>query len=110
MNTNNNNELKIRASNQMKELIRKHIDKQSNESIINVNGREIIGKYLEDIDLIVRMNSNVYSFGFLNCRDICRVIGETLEGKIIVKRLEDGHVGIVVKEKLDLPMWLEYDL
>jgi len=109
MNTNNNNKLKIRASNRMKEVIRKHIDEQPIISMILTNGEEIEGKYLENIDLIVRINVNIHKVGLCN-RDICRIVGETIDEKIIVKRLEDNHVGVVIKEKLDLPMWLEYDL
>ena len=41
MNTNNNNKLKIRASNRMKEVIRKHIDEQPIISMILTNGEEI---------------------------------------------------------------------
>jgi len=109
MNTDNNNKLKIEASNRVNELIKKHISKLPIIGLIDVNGEEIKGKYLEDIDLIVRVNINIHKVGLFN-RDICRVIGETIDEKIIVKKLEDDHVGIVEKRQVDLPMWLEYDL
>jgi len=110
MNTNNNNELKIRASNRMKEVIRKHINDQPIcPTIAIINGERIQGKYLENIDLIVRINTNIHQYGLCN-RDICRVVGEVIDGNIVVKRLEDNHVGIVEKRQVDLPMWLEYDL
>ena len=107
---NNNNKLKIDASNRMKEVIRKHIDNQPiYPTIAIINGERIQGKYLENIDLIVRININNFDAGLWN-RDICRVVGETINGKIIVRNLENGIVGIVEKRKVDLPMWLEYDL
>ena len=109
MNTDNNNKLKIEANNRVNELIKKHISKLPIIGLIDVNGEEIKGKYLEDIDLIVRVNINIHKVGLFN-RDICRVIGETIDEKIIVKKLEDDHVGIVEKRQVDLPMWLEYDL
>ena len=112
MNTdnNNNNKLKIDASNRMKEVIRKHIDNQPiYPTIAIINGERIQGKYLENIDLIVRININNFDAGLWN-RDICRVIGETFDGKIVLRRLEDGHTGIVEKEQIKLPVWEKYDL
>ena len=109
MNTDNNNKLKIEASNRVNELIRKYISKLPIIGLIDVNEEEIEGKYLEDIDLIVRVNINIHKVGLFN-RDICKVIGETIDGKIIVKKLEDGIIRIIEKRQVDLPMWLEYDL
>jgi len=110
INTDNNNKLKTRASNRMKELIKTHIDKQPiYPTIAIINGERIQGKYLKNIDLIVRINVNIYQYGLFN-RDICRVVGEAIDGNIVVEKLEDSHVGIVEKRQVDLPMWLEYDL
>jgi len=109
MNTDNNNKLKIEASNRVNELIRKYISKLPIIGLIDVNEEEIEGKYLEDIDLIVRVNINIHKLGLFN-RDICKAIGETIDEKIIVKKLEDGIIRIIEKRQVDLPMWLEYDL
>jgi len=109
MNTNNNNKLKIEANNRVNELIKKHISKLPIIGLIDVNGEEIKGKYLEDINLIVRVNRNLYKVKLL-IGDICKVFGETIDGKIIVEKLEDGIIRIVEKRQVDLPMWLEYDL
>jgi len=94
----------------LKNKIKNYINNQPNYiNIINVNGKMIKGKYLENIDLIIKVNINVFDAGFSN-RDICRIIGETIDNKIVVKRLKDGKVGIVEKSKVSLPVWEKYDL
>jgi len=94
----------------MKDKVKEYIAKQPDYiNLININGEMIKGKYLKDIDIIVKVNINNFNTGFLN-RDICRVIGETVDGKIVLQRLEDGHTGIVEKEQIKLPVWEKYDL
>ena len=97
-------------NNKMKEKIKEYIMMQPNYiNIINVNDEMIKGKYLKNIDIIVKININVFDAELWN-RDICRVIGETIDNKIVVQRLEDGKVGIVKKEQISLPIWERYDL
>jgi len=97
-------------NNKMKEKIKEYIMMQPNYiNIINVNGEMIKGKYLKNIDIIVKININVFDVGFSN-RDICRIIGETIDNKLVVKRLEDGKIGIVDKKQVSLPIWERYDL
>jgi len=96
--------------NLMKNKIKNYISNQlicSNIAI--VNGEKVQGKYLENIDLIVKINVNIFNVGFCN-RDICRIVGETIDGKIVVKRLEDGKIEIIEKNKISLPVWEKYDL
>ena len=103
--TNDNNKRKTNATNRIKETIKKYIAKQPIcPTIAIINGERIEGKYLENIDLIVRINRNNFDAGLWN-RDICRVVGETNDGKIVVKQLETGAMCIVDKSQVDLPMW-----
>jgi len=96
--------------NLMKNKIKNYINNQPIcPTITIINGEKIQGKYLENIDLIIKVNVDVFNAGFSN-RDICRIIGETIDDKLVVKRLEDGKVGIVEKNKVSLPVWEKYDL
>jgi len=96
--------------NLMKNKIKNYINNQPIcPTIAIINGERIQGKYLENIDLIIKVNVNVFNVGFCN-RDICRIVGETIDSKLIVKRLEDGKIGIVEKNKVSLPVWEKYDL
>ena len=94
----------------MKNKIKNYIKEQPiRPNIAIINGEKIQGKYLENIDIIVKININDYSVGFLN-RNICRIVGETIDGKLVVQRLEDGKIGIVEKNKVSLPVWEKYNL
>jgi len=94
----------------MKNKIKNYINNQPIcPTIAIINGERIQGKYLENIDLIVKINVNIFNVGFCN-RDICRIVGETIDGKIVVKRLEDGKIEIIEKNKISLPVWEKYDL
>jgi len=96
--------------NLMKNKIKNYINNQPIcPTIAIINGERIQGKYLENIDLIIKVNVNVFNVGFCN-RDICRIIGETIDDKLVVKRLEDDKVGIIEKSKVSLPVWEKYDL
>jgi len=96
--------------NLMKNKIKNYINNQPIcPTIAIINGERIQGKYLENIDLIVKINVNIFNVGFCN-RDICRIVGETIDGKIVVKRLEDGKIEIIEKNKISLPVWEKYDL
>ena len=94
----------------MKNKIKNYIKEQPIcPTIAIINGERIQGKYLENIDLIVKININDYDAEFLN-RDICRIIGETIDNRLILKRLEDGKIAIVKKYKISFPVWERYDL
>ena len=96
--------------NLMKNKIKNYISNQPIcPTIAIINGEKIQGKYLENIDIIIKININVFDAGFSN-RDICRIIGETIDDKLVVKRLEDGKIGIVEKNKVSFPIWERYDL
>ncbi|WCF11676.1 hypothetical protein NDS46_30480 (plasmid) [Paenibacillus thiaminolyticus] len=73
----------------------------------NIPELQTNGKMLKEIDLIVKVNINVYKEGFLN-RDICRVVAQLDNGALYIKRLEDGHKGIVSKEQVSFPKWERY--
>jgi len=94
----------------LKNKIKNYINKQPIcPNIAIINGERIQGKYLENIDLIVKINTNVFDAGFCN-RDICRIIGETIDGKLVVKRLEDYKIGVIETSKLTLLVWEKYNL
>lgn len=65
------------------------------------------GKMLEQIDIIVKVNVNIYDVSFMN-RDVCRVIAQLDDGNLYVKRLEDGQKAIIPKAKVSLPKWEKY--
>lgn len=91
-----------------KNRTKEFIDKQPLMPI-QFQGRSIIGKWIEGADIIVRVSINLYDQGFLN-RDICRVLAELDYENMLIKRLEDGHEGIIEKKFLELPVWKSYDL
>ena len=94
----------------MKNKIKNYINNQPIcPTIAIINGERIQGKYLENIDLIIKVNINVFDTGFCN-RDICRIIGETIDGKLVVKRLEDYKIGVIETSKLTLLVWEKYNL
>ncbi|ADO59640.1 hypothetical protein [Paenibacillus polymyxa] len=68
---------------------------------------QMTGKMLEQIDLIVKVKVNIHEVGFLN-RDICRVLAHLDNGNLYIKRLEDGHKGIVSKVQVSFPKWENY--
>ena len=41
--------------------------------------------------------------------DICYVLGETSDNKLLVQRLEDKHMGIVEKKYVKFPEWKSYE-
>lgn len=91
-------------STMMDERIAEYIKNYPSESIPEL---QMNGKMMEQIDLIVRVNINIHEIGFLN-RDVCRVIAHLNDGNIYIKRLEDGHKGIVSKNQVSLPKWERY--
>ncbi len=74
-----------------------------------LNGESYQAKIIDGIDLIVKVNINIYDAELMN-RDICRVVAHVDDGRLIVKRLEDGHVGIVGKDQVSYSDWVEYSL
>lgn len=74
---------------------------------IRHNGLKI--KWLEGLDIIVRVNQNLYEKEFLN-RDICLVLAEQENGNLLIQRLTDKHESFVEKKYLNYPEWSKYDL
>lgn len=88
---------------------KEHLKKFINEQQYNYNSKSGLNfKMLESADIVVRVVVNVFNEGFWN-RDICRVLYEFEDGRLYIKRLEDGHEGIVSKQQVKYPKWEEYE-
>lgn len=91
------------------EKIRQYIEKvPDNKTIGVINSQEVKGKYFSCISLVVKISRNLFTEGLRNM-DICYVLGETTDGKLLVKRIEDNHIGIVNKEDVRYPEWNSYE-
>lgn len=87
---------------------KKYIKDAKVDNIIEIiNGEKIVGKHLKHLHLIVKVNINTYDAELSN-QDICEVLGETLEGKLVIQRLYDKHIGIINKERVSIPDWQPY--
>ena len=76
-------------------------------NITVINGEQIYGKILNGLYLVVKTNINLYEVGFFN-GDVCLVLGETLDGKLVLKRIKDNKEGIVKKAQVSSAEWVPY--
>lgn len=76
-------------------------------TITIIDGECVVGKILDRLYLTVKTNINIYEVGFSN-GDVCKVLGETNEGKLVIKRIEDGKEGIVHKNQVNSAEWVVY--
>lgn len=74
---------------------------------MNINGENRKVKLVESLSIIVKVNRNLYKSEFMN-HDICQVIAETENNKVVLKRLNDGHLGIADKDEVSYPKWEAY--
>jgi len=91
--------------------INQAIQERSSTLVIGiVNNEKIVGKFLGDMKnyLVVKISRNLFQEGFMNM-DICYVLGETSDNKLLVQRLEDKHMGIVEKKYVKFPEWKSYE-
>lgn len=89
--------------------IKQVIQERSNTAIIEIiDNKKIKGKNLESLYLIVKVSRNLYQQGFMNM-DICHVLGETLDNKLVIRRIEDNYKGIVEKKDVRFPEWKAYE-
>lgn len=92
----------------MDNRIEKFIKNEAPISTITIlNEQHITGKILRGLYLVVKMNINLYEVGFLN-GDVCLVLGETDDDKLVLKRIEDGKEGIVNKDQVSSADWIPY--
>jgi hypothetical protein len=90
----------------MRDRTMEYVNERPLEFIPELN---MTGKILKQMDLTVKININIHDQGFLN-RDICRIIAKLSDGKLYIKRLEDGHKGIVSQEQVYFPTWERYTI
>lgn len=91
--------------------IKQTIQGRSNTLVIGiVDNEKIEGKYLGDMKnyLVVKVSRNLFQEGFLNM-DICYVLGETVDNKLLIQRLDDNHTGIVEKKHVLFSEWKAYE-
>ena len=95
----------------LEENIKQSIQGRENTSIIEIiEGEQIIGKNLKDMKnyLVVKVSRNLPKQGFWNM-DVCYVLGETVNERLVIQRLEDKYLGIVKKEDVTLTAWKKYE-
>lgn len=90
----------------MNERIQVYIETTPSIRIPDINER---GKMLDHLGLIVKAKFNLFESELWN-GDICRVVAQLDNGNLYIKRLEDGKVAEVSKEKVSLPKWENYSL
>jgi len=98
-------------SKSLEDNIKKSIQRRETTSIIEImEDVKIIGKNLKDMKnyLVVKVTRNLHQQGFWNM-DICYVLGETVNERLVIQRLEDNHLGIVKKENVRYPEWKAYE-
>ena len=89
--------------------IRQVINERTDTEVFEImNGKKILGKNLQSLYLVVKVAINLPHEGFCNM-DVCYVLGETHDGKLVIKRIEDNHKGIVDKKHVRFPEWKPYD-
>ena len=89
--------------------IDEYIQKVPDDKIIGViYGQKVIGKNFSNIHLAVKISRNLFNEGFWNM-DICYVLGETRDEKLVVQRIDDQHIGIVDKKDVRYPEWKQYE-
>lgn len=88
----------------MNEEIQRCLDESP---IVRINS-DLMGKYIKNLDIIVKVCINVHDQSLLN-RDICRVVAHLQDGTILIQRLEDNHVAIVNRSQISLPNWGSYE-
>lgn len=76
-------------------------------TITILDGEKITGKILYGLYLVVKTNINLYQVGFMN-GDVCLVLGETNDGELVLKRIEDNKEGIVNKNQVSSADWVPY--
>lgn len=90
----------------MNEKIAEHIAK-AHLVPFTVNGHAYRGKHLESLHLIVQVKINVFESGFFN-GDICTVMYEGEDGRLVIKRFKDGYIDMIDKKQLSFPTWGAY--
>ena len=95
-------------TNVMDNRIKDYIENKAQiDTITILNNKYITGKILYGLHLIVSVRRNLYEEGFMN-GDVCQVLGETLEGQLVLKRLEDSKEGIINKNDVKSAEWVSY--
>jgi len=95
----------------LEDKINQEIKKRSNTLVIGiVNDKRIMGKYLGDMKnyLVVKISHNLFAEGFWNM-DICYILGETDDNKLLIQRIEDSYTGIVEKKYVQFSEWKAYE-
>lgn len=92
----------------MDNKIKEFIENEAKMGVITIiNGEKIFGKILNNLHLIVKVNVNLYHEEYFN-GDICEVLGETLDGRLILKRIEDNKENIISKNQVSSAEWISY--
>ena len=77
------------------------------DTITILEGKHVTGKILYGLYLTVIVRQNLFGVGFMN-GDVCLVLGETLDGQLVLKKLEDNKEGIVNKNQVRIAEWVPY--
>lgn len=96
----NNNECMVQRINEQ-------IQRISILADLHINKEPTRAKWLDTFHIIVKTNRNLYDIGFFK-DNICKVIAETEEKKLVVKRMEDNIYAVVDKKDVSYPTWGGY--